>query len=701
MDHASTDHCGDEAPRRDRVDASSDRAIRVAQAIGALWECSALYEPGHPSFEHALQECRDAMRGVREPLIFRVLDSGLTIDGAEDRQIASGLARTLRSRSIVGLSLHRPASRDALVGLVRVLGSKDLTPSQVIEQVFSCTEGAVRAFQPSERTAAHPADDGLADDTGDDRAVSFGGARSAAVASMPSEVRQTLERLRASASEASDPTDGGESGDSIQWFQHQFHQMESSHQRQLLQALSAQDSVTYEQAAFALSQVPLTNLTDAMAVLARKDSQISETSLLLLRRLADLAVGSSTDLRSLASIATRWLDDGSAATPGQERAARVSAEILERKSRGEFRSESYSVLLDRMLSSEALPPTPIGLRLEDEQSSLSALATEIICDLAESPPDDDIDVSNLYEILTHRAARLASDGRFDTLQRIIRLATATSRKGASKEQRRAAHALLEIASREQWLADALARCPSALILTEQLALHRERGGDALDFLLDVARRTQSSGVRAAVIDASRKMPSGELVDRCILLADADPADAVRLAFLVAEHDADQMPTLLRSALLGADATSREHAFRLMERLGGTWPRALIIRALSDENDEIRLIGAQAAIPHHVGVLIERLRGDVGSAAPGIEEARRLALIMDRDRSDSLTNDIARWTLRRFAFSLRTDALNALVSVLSRRPQTRLSRLALQAARLRIRAVAPDQHEYALQRRTAA
>lgn len=701
MRDASADHRDGESPRPARGDTVRLQATRVAQALGALWECSALYEPGHPSLEQVLQECSDVTRGLAEPLIYRVQESGLTVDDEDDQQIASGLAKALRSRSIVGLSLQRPISKDALIDLMDVLGTKGLSPSQAIEQIFSRTEGAVRAFQPSERTLAGPTEDAISSESGEDRSISFGGGRNAASAAMPAEVQRLIERLGSSAVEADSSAGGGESSDAIQWFQRQFHELESSHQRQLLQALSAQESVSYEQASLALSQVPLTNLTDAMAVLARKDSQISETSLLLLRRLADLAVGSSTDLRSLASIATRWLDEGTTSTPEQERAARVSAEILERKSQGEFRSESYSSLLDRMLSSDPLPQTPIGMRLEDEQSSLPTLATEIICDLAESPSDDDIKVSNLYEILTLRAARLASDGRFDTLQRIIKIATATSRKGASKEHRRAAHALLEIASKEQWLVDALARCPSALILIEQLELHRERGGDALDFLLEVARRTQSSGVRAAVIDASRQMPSSDLVDRCILIADADAADAVRLAYLVAEHDADQMPTLLRSALLGANATSREHAFRLMERLGGAWPRALIIRALSDANPEIRLLGAQAAIPHHVGVLVERLRGDVGSGAPGFEEARRLAIIMDRDRSDGLTNDIARCTLRRFAFDLRTDALHALVYVLSRRPQTKLSKLALQAARLRVGAPAPDQRECALPRRTAA
>ncbi len=701
MRDASTDHRGDDAPRRASDDAVLSNAIRVAKAIGALWECSALYEPGHPSFESALKECSEATGRIAQPLIFRVHESGLAVDDDDGQRYAKSFASRLRSRSIVGISFHRSLSADVLIELMGVLGCKDLTPPEAIEKIFASTGGAVRAFQPSEQTSAASRGDEDTGLSGEDREISFGSSRASLPSSLPAEVEEIVGRLQSCDGEAS--LQDGERGpaDAMQWFQQQFAQLEGAHQRQLLEALSSRESLSFEHAAFALSQMPLTNLTDAMAVLARKDSQVSETSLLLLRRMADLAVGSATDLRSLASIAAEWADKGTARTPEQEKIARVSAEILGRQSEGEFRSESYSTLLNRMIEDTPAPKTSVAMRLEDEQSSLPAVATEIICDLAESPPDNDIDVSNLYEVLTQRAARLASDGRFDTLQRIIKLATATSRKAATQEQRKAAHALLEIANKEHWLADALARCPSAIILTEQLDLHRERGGDAIDLLLEVARRTQSSGARAAVIEASRRVPSSDLVDRCILAADADPTDAVRLAFLVAEHDAEQLPTLLRSALLGSDANSREHAFRLMERLGGAWPRALIIRALSDDDAEIRLIGAQAAMPHHAALLVERLRGDVGVFAPNLEESRQLARILDQDRSDDLTNDIARSALRRFAFSLRSDHLSCLVYVLSRRPETRLSRLTLQAARLRVGSRAPDRSPTAQPMRSAA
>lgn len=107
------------------------------------------------------------------------------------------------------------------------------------------------------------------------------------------------------------------------------------------------------------------------------------------------------------------------------------------------------------------------------------------------------------------------------------------------------------------------------------------------------------------------------------------------------------------------------------------------------------------MPHHSGVLVERLRGDVGIFAPDLEEARRLALILDQDRSDELTNDIARSALRRFAFSLRADHLSCLVYVLSRRPETRLSRLTLQAARLRVGSPTPDRSPAAQPMRSAA
>lgn len=574
MRDASTDHREGDAARRGRNEAAVSLASRVATAIGALWECSALYEPGHPSFESALKECSEATGGITQPLIFRVHESGLVVDHDDAQRFARSFAARLRSRSIVGLSFHRPLSTDMLIKLMGVLGTKDLAPPETIEQVFASTGGAVRAFQPSEQTSAGPHNEEGTDCTGEDREISFGSAWAGSPRALPAEVEQLVGRLRTCDEKVASSANENGSADAMHWFQRQFGRLEGAHKRQLLEVLSSRESLGFEQAAFALSQMPLTNLTDAMAVLARKDSQVSETSLLLLRRLADLAVGSATDLRSLASIAKEWADKGAAATPEQEKIARVSAEILGRKSDGEFRSESYSTLLNRMLEDTPAPKTSVAMRLEDEQSSLPAMATEIICELAESPPDGDIDVGNLYELLTQRAARLASDGRFDTLQRIIKLATATSRKAASPEQRKAAHALLEIANKEHWLADALARCPSPVILSEQLDLHRERGGDAIELLLEVARRTQASGARAAVIEASCQLPAHDLVDRCILAADDNPSDAVRLAFLVAEHDAKQLPTLLRSALLGSDANNREHAFRLMERLGGAWPKAV-------------------------------------------------------------------------------------------------------------------------------
>ena len=395
------------------------------------------------------------------------------------------------------------------------------------------------------------------------------------------------------------------------------------------------------------------------------------------------------------------MEGGGSANTHEQQAARASAKILERQADGEFRSESYSALLERMLSEGHVPKTPVATRLEDEQSSLPSLATEIICDLAEDPHNNEIEIADLYDTLTRRAARLASDGRFDTLHRIIRLATATSRRCSTAANRKAAHALLEIADREHWLADALARCPSALILNEQVAMHRQRGGDPIDFLLEVARRTRTSTARSAVLEASRDVPALDLVDRCISLANADPGDGLRLAFLVAEHDDRRLSELLRSALLAQGSTQREHAYRLLERLGGAWPKDLVIRALSDENVDIRLLGAKASMPHNASLLVERLRGDIGGSPPGPDETAAIARILRQDASDHLTNDVACSTLRRLAFSLRSDAIRPLVYALQTREGTRLSRFTVQAARLRLGPSKTDHDHRAWARRSAA
>ena len=82
------------------------RAGAIAQAISSLWECAALYEPGHPSFDHALRDCCRATAHVREPIVFSVTDSGLELLDSDGHTVGSGLASALRRHSIVGLSVH-------------------------------------------------------------------------------------------------------------------------------------------------------------------------------------------------------------------------------------------------------------------------------------------------------------------------------------------------------------------------------------------------------------------------------------------------------------------------------------------------------------------------------------------------------------------------------------------------------------------
>ncbi|MEO1008515.1 MAG: hypothetical protein AAFX79_08105 [Planctomycetota bacterium] len=715
-----------ELPHDPAAEPATDAAEQFARSLGKLWECIRLYEDGHPSRTDALERCvRDAAT-LGPPLRFAATETGLaSVPDARWRQ-ARSLAERLRSGSIVGLTIDRRPDAAALIAFLETLSRGHDDPRALVEAVHGATGGAIGAHRPTERLAAstqteppHAEEDGERILTfGDATPGSAGGARPTNRPELdpPEEVRSVLDGLAelplggrpviaggATAAEHS-ADDADRAGDDsplepIHWFQGQFDALSDEQRRLLFQGLAADGELPFENAAFALSQMPILNIADAIAVLRRGDAQVSETSLLLLRRLADLAVGSESDLRALASVARDWGDDEP--EPGsQEDAARVAAEILERQADGEFRSRDYSELLDRALRSATVARTPIAIRLEDERASIAELATDIICDIAEEPASDEIDASGMYEFLTSRAAMLAESGRFDTIQRITVLATSTLRRSTTQDERDAAHRLLERARRENWLAEALARSSNAEVLAQQLERTRDDGADPVGLLLDVAERAQTTGGRAAVLQAAAGYPRDEILDGCLARAGSDADAAIGLAFLVAELDASELAAALKPALLSTDAGLREHAFRLFERLGGPWPRELCIRGLSDPLEDIRLLSAHAAMPEHEDVLVERLCGEIGGTAPGAEEAAELARLLRRTPSAGTTNRLARSALLRLATSASTTGAEPLLATLSGRPRTGWSTLAIGVARLRLCGPPAENRPVRLQRRAA-
>jgi len=694
-------------------------------ALSRALEARRLYAADHPEAAAAVGACERVGCLAESAGTWSLGVDGFRPvgEGASGPAVASGLAGRLRACSVVGMRVRRACTPEEVRGLLEVLALADapgVDTAALVERAQRATNGAVVLHQPNERlvgSRSSPADgvDGpgaSGDEAGGasggpegsdplDRFVGFGVGFGDGLEGLPPDLAEVVRGLVAMSRGGDGPGEGdggrpveggGASARGIDWFRGAVERLGEDRRRQLVGVLASREDVPFEAAALALSELPLVDMAAAMGVLARRDSALSQTSLMLLKRLSDLAAGSPADVGRLGEIAARWLrkpvdgagadgdgdgEDGGGALVG------LATDMLDRRSDGEFRSEDYSAMLDDLLERGEAQAVPLAARLADERGLMAHAAADVLCDVAAEPAVEGEDRGAILRYLGARAGSLAADGRVDTLARICDIATGMLR-AASPTDRRAAVELLARAREERWLARALGSCPSASLVREHLEHERARGGDAADLLASIAAHTRTPAGRRSVVSAASCLPGSAVADGCIAHAAGDGGRAVACAFLVGAVAPDSLLELLGPALGDDRGAVRLAGYRALATSGVGWPVELCVRGLCDGIEAVRMLAARAAARSEPRLLADRLCGSIGRHAVTANEARVLgALIARGEDVGALANRLA-WGV--LASSLRVGAgrrLAAVLDVLERAPSTPLVWLALRVGRMRV------------------
>lgn len=692
---------------------ASDAAISGAQspqavprALAAAWQAMNLYDPAHPSVAARVSELCAATHALRAPLRVLIEPCRMLVEGTplEPHEFFAPLAAALNRQAIAALDIFGGLDADTAAALLQaILDRQRGRPVEVdlAAHLGTMSKGRVRAHrfaaqsiyvrtgsntqpddQPSAMAAIAAASANGMPSRGVPQPLSGGAAGPGQPGAEPSPIPDDL--VVAMQQSANPQLPAAARSLAVESFQETLGKLSANSREQLMHALASDPRVRFDDAVDFLSLAPLEDLTRSIDVLQREDSRVSETSLLLLRRLANLAVGSPSELKKLTSIAEHWSRSQDADEGALENAATMTTLLKQLMSKETQSAEYWALLQELGAGTGTAASGAIVQRVGDDLALVSARAVECTCDVLRIGIGDADDRCKMLGALAGSARRLAGAGALDAVLSILSVADEIDRNGSTVEEKAAAQSLLGTASDEGWLSRALGMCADESVIRQTLERRGLSPSDAANLLLSARRYARTNAQRQTHGRVLERFDADVVRDALAAAIPQDVAIAAANSELFAQHFSDEYLRLLRPALVHKDAAQRLIAYRLLDQLKFQWPQDLRIRGLLDADEAVRqLTISKLAADREDGVdlMIDRVAGRLGGPRPSASELGLLSSSIDADGRPQVTQRLARRLMRNAFSPSRSRAAGALVQLVSKRPRTALSGLALILYRL--------------------
>lgn len=677
----------------------------IIEAFTHAFNAAKLYGVEHPACRQAIGETASAAMRLASAARFTVGGRGLMHDGKllEPSGLYDGLAKRLREAGIAEMEIHRSLDQTGASRAVKMLcesGAADgaaMSGSEAFAasmnqatgraiRLHGLRVGGVLPISRAGTTSNEPSRSGAA--LHDLAAI----ARSAGASGISQSVSEALEVLmrKQDASAASD-----EIGDSpavaddaaaLTCLNAAIGSLSESEQAKVTQMLAGNQTIPFEEATSILSRLPVLNLADAISVLGRSDGRFNATSLMLLRRLANLSIGNEADLQRLSRIADSWASETEGGG-GVAADARHAASLLKRVAESDFRSSEYTAQLQQLLAAESQADQGAADRVKDDFALLARRAVEIACDTLtgfDSGMSDE-DRAATFEFLGARCAVLTERGDLATFGQVRQLAKRTAERSDSPAAAAVAKRLLVVSDASHSMATALGRCGDAEAVAAHLREAHAAGADAAASLaVRAASCSRSPAQLQAVLKAASGLDRQAMLEEARKLVEADRRCAASLCPLIQAISPADVFDILKPALLGHETEARESAYAALARTHITWPAELCVRGLSEESEAIRMLAAgQAArdASANISLLIDRLIGRIGPSIVPASERKRLQELILRIAGPATTRRIA-WPLLVSSWTPGgQDAAESLLPLLNGRRTTLSVKAALLARRL--------------------
>jgi len=666
--------------------------INGAVALARAWQAFKLYDGAHQAVRHRIREFCTATKAHGAAACYQTERGRMTVDGKalEPIELFAPFSAALQRAGLLGLEIRgaiEPAQAQALLALLGEAKVDDLQAlGSLPKRISKATSGRIRAHRLSVETlrlrailpgkAPQESRDLRLHDMNQGTADSIEPGERRGQSRRPTDPIQRV--VDASVRVAHAAASGTRAEDDLAAIHEVIDRLNTSDRRQLLQALAADDRVPFESAMQVLSLMPVKDVADAIRVLERGDSRLSEPALMLMRRLATLSVGSDVDLDRLTRVAEKWAADESEEQEKRSIAS-TTASLLQKVAECPPQSEEYSTLLEGLSSAGTGESRVMRALVADDLARVQTRVIETMCEVISSGRTPDHDLSDSLHFLEERMGAIADRGCVDLVVRVMKLARSTPQDARNDREQRAARSLLETAATQRWLARALAGLHDAGRTRTVIERMRMDAHEAAPLFVAAVSMASTEANRSALL-ACRDLFETVDVKRAITIHVSDePRSGAALVDLVEAVCPAEALDILKPTLLSGDDEIRRATFVAMGRTPTQWPKDLCVRGMMDVDEGVRVATIQAMSRWaHVAapLLIDRLAGQFGDPAMLPDEQRAVEQAMNGDARTSVTRRMAVVLVLKSLLPVNVVDCSHLAQALRARRRTLLAGIAL-------------------------
>jgi len=634
--------------------AEVDVGARLPRALAAAWHASLLYEPSHPAVASSIDELCRASR-IADQFVWVQVDAGVLVMSGRALEPVSdfqGFAQFLHRASIAGLEfcgeLQPAIVRAALLAMKQHRQEAGAGDGRLADRLNEAGQGVLLAHEisasavklsPLSRSAtarkisfAVLATAGI----GAGATGGSGGAGGAAAAALSraaaGDFRQCLGAAR-----------GKEASPSpMASLQQAFAELSPAQRAELITGLGDDENVSFDEAAGILALLPVEQMTSFIDVLMRKDSHLSTTSLRLLKRLANLSLGSKTDMGRLAQIAEQWTHKLDANGTDHD-LAEATATLLRKLNTTETKSEEYTELLRELSQAGSATPSGMVLKAADEEAQVGGRTAECICEVLRNGVGDPEERVAMLRQLAERGRALAAAGNMDSVFSILQLAEELVRAPMTPSDCGPARELGGSARREEWVERVLGSCSDTELIQAALTRRELKGQAAADALVRAVAYCGTPARKQALMSVIETLPAEEVAQAIREAIKIDAVVGEALGELVRQRCPGDYVALFKSGVVHQDRRQRMAAHLALARLVPTWPHDLCVRGMLDSDSEVRFITIEQLARQRdrsARILVDRLAGATGGSAIASDEAARIKEAVAADRRPWVTRRLA-------------------------------------------------------------
>ena len=648
-----------------RGQAAGDAGALITRALAAAWQTMTLYDSSHPAFASKLQELSRATGEATEPVRILVEPTWLVVEAQtlEPKSHYESFAEHLHRQGVAALEVRAPLTTavagrllEALRRRARLEGEDD---EELASRINASAEGAIVAHQIS----AHAVQ--LATVTNDRPERDVSAFAELAEASIRG---QTAAR----ALQADQPQTAltGEREAELNAVANQFASMSPEQRQRLLTSLEAGPDVDPEQISSVLAVPAAQEVAASIQALQQDHSVLSETSLMLLKRLATLARDSRSDIHTLAKVAEQWSKSRDKQTEDAIDSAASTTLLLKQLITTETRSSEYRGLLNELSRGGVDNGVRIDMDVAAELAQVPARAVQGVCESLRHRLGTDEERAAMLDQLIERGRPLAAAGDVDSVMGLLEIAESLEQSPKLPADPQAARRFLQRVAEDDWLAKSIAACSDDGALVNVIQRRRLDSRSAARLLVRATSHAATAAHRARIMRWIESLPGDDARDAICEAVRQDACMADPLHSLLQRFCTGAPFDLLGDGVKHADVQKRTAAFRSLSRFSAAWPADLCIRGMIDASDDVRRITAAKIAEQRdlsTSLLIKRLAGSIGPVPVRTDEAARLAAILQADDRAWIAAELARALIVIALTPSRQGAGDAIAQTLAKRP----------------------------------